>query len=304
MDTIDGMRTFVTVVAEGSFARAAERLDLSPQLVSKYVAQLEERLGARLLNRSTRRISITEGGQAYYDRCQQVLADIDEMEAAVGAISLAPRGTLRVNAPMSFGELHLGEAVAAYRRRFPEVNVDLTLDDRLVDVVSEGFDLAIRICKLTDSALVARTLAPVRLKVCASPAYLAEHGTPMTPEDLAGHDCLRYTYFRNQGKWRFTANGESREVEVSGSLRANNGSALRAAAVAGAGVVMEPTFIVGDDIRAGRLVVILQDFEIETLNAYALYAHRQYLSAKVRTFVDFLPEHFGSPPVWDRGIGE
>jgi len=300
MDTIDGMQTFVAVVSEGSFAGAAQRLGMSPQLVSKYVGQLEQRLGARLLNRSTRRISITEAGQAYFERCQQLLVDIDEMESAVGQLTTTARGTLRVNAPMSFGVLHLARAVARYQRQHDEVNVELTLDDRLVNVVSEGFDLAIRIGNLVESSLVARKLAPVRLVVCGSPAYLAEHGIPETPDQLSTHQCLRYTYSSNTDIWRFEKDGTRYDVRIAGTIAANNGNALREAAIEGAGLLREPTFIVGRDIREGRLQVVLDEFNVEEMAAYALYAHRQYLSAKVRTFVDFLADYFGAPPYWDR----
>jgi len=274
---------------------------MSPQLVSKYVGQLEARLGARLLNRSTRRLSITEAGQAYYERCQYVLAEIDEMESAVGDATVAARGTLRINAPMSFGTGHLARAIADYQRSQPEVSVNLTLDDRTVDIVSEGYDMAIRIGRLQDSSLVARKLAPVRLVVSAAPEYLQERGTPNSPEELKSHDCLGYAYYSEQDHWRFEANGQAYDVRVNGRFSANNGDAIRLAALAGAGVSLQPTFIVGDDIRAGRLKLVLEDYEVPPHGVYAVYAHRQYLSGKVRTFVDFLADYFGSPPYWDRG---
>lgn len=301
MDTIDGMRTFVTVISEGSFSGAAERLNMSPQLVSKYVGQLETRLGARLLNRSTRRLSITEAGQAYFDRCQYVLAEIDEMESAVGDATVAARGTLRINAPMTFGTLHLSKAIAEYQCSQPEVTVDLSLDDRVVDIVSEGYDIAIRIGQLRESSLVARKLAPVRLVVCGSPDYLAKRGVPTSPDELGTHDCLRYTITSGGGRWRFAHGGEVHDVRVNGSFSANNGDALRLAALAGTGLIMQPTFIVGDDVRVGRLQLVLEDYEIEAMGVYAVYAHRQYLSGKVRTFVEFLSDYFGSPPYWECG---
>ena len=301
MDTLDGMRTFVAVVLEGSFSRAAERLNMSPQLVSKYVAQLETRLGARLINRSTRRLSITEVGQAYYERCRDVLADIDEMENAVGDAATAARGTLRINAPMTFGTLHLSAAIAEYQRGQPEVSVDLTLDDRVVDIVSEGYDIAIRIGRLRESSLVARKLAPVRLVVCASPDYLEERGVPDTPQDLKHHECLRYTLAPDLNRWQFRESDDIHDVQVTGSFLANNGDAIRLAALAGRGLALQPTFIVGDDIRAGRLQRVLQDYELDPMGVYAVYAHRKYLSGKVRTFVDFLGDYFGSTPYWECG---
>ncbi|MGB5577743.1 MAG: LysR family transcriptional regulator [Woeseiaceae bacterium] len=296
------MRTFVAAVAEGSFVGAAERLEMSPQLVSKYIGQLEQRLGARLLNRTTRRTSITEAGQAYYERCQHVLADIDELESAVRESAVTARGILKINAPMSFGISHLARAAAEYQREQPEVDVDLTLDDRVVDVVSEGFDLAIRIGRLAESSLVARKLAPIRLVICGSPSYLSDRGVPETPDALSNHDCLCYTYSSNHDHWLFERDGKKYDARVSGKISANNGDALRLAAIAGAGLILQPTFMVDHDVREGRLQVVLQDFRIEELTAYAVYAHRQYLSAKVRTFIDFLSEHFGSPPYWDQVI--
>ena len=301
MDTIDGMRTFVAVVAEGSFSGAAERLGMSPQLVSKYVGQLEQRLGARLLNRTTRRLSVTEGGQAYFERCQYVLAEIDEMESAIGDATAAARGRLRINAPMTFGTMHLSRAIADYQCGQPEVTVDLTLDDRVVDIVSEGFDIAIRIGRLRESSLVARKLAPVRLVVCASPDYLVERGVPESPQDLDQHECLQYTLSSDAGRWRFQYGDQAQDVEVSGRFQANNGDAIRLAALAGRGLALQPTFIVGDDIRAGRLQLVLEDYEVEPMGVYAVYAHRQYLSGKVRTFVDHLGDYFGSPPYWECG---
>jgi DNA-binding transcriptional LysR family regulator len=301
MDTLDGMRTFVAVVLEGSFSRAAERLNMSPQLVSKYVAQLETRVGARLINRSTRRLSITEAGQAYYERCRDVLADIDEMENAVGDAATAARGTLRINAPMTFGTLHLSAAIAEYQRGQPEVSVDLTLDDRVVDIVSEGYDIAIRIGRLRESSLVARKLAPVRLVVCASPDYLEERGVPDTPQDLKNHECLRYTLAPDSNRWQFRESDDIHDVQVTGSFLANNGDAIRLAALAGRGLALQPTFIVGYDIRAGRLQRVLQNYELDPMGVYAVYAHRKYLSGKVRTFVDYLGDYFGSTPYWECG---
>jgi len=301
MDTIDGMRTFAAVVAEGSFSRAAERLAMSPQLASKYVGQLEARLGVRLLNRSTRRLGLTEAGRAYHERVRQVLADIDDMENAVGDMSARARGTLRINAPMSFGQLHLARAITEYQNEQPEVEVDLTLNDRLVDLISEGYDLAIRIGRLAESSLVARPLAPVHLAVCASPGYFQRHGVPQTPAELSDHQCLRYAYAPDYDRWSFEDDdGGVHNVRVKGGFSANNGDALRVAALAGSGIVLQPTFIVGDDLRAGRLQTILDAYRVATLNVHAVYSHRQYLSAKVRTFVDFLASYFGSPPYWDR----
>lgn len=302
MDTLDSMRTFVTVVNEGSFSGAAERLDRSPQLVSKYVAQLEARLGVRLLNRTTRRVSITEAGQSYFEQCEQILAEIDSLEAAVGEMTASVRGTLRINAPMTFGSHHLTPAIAEFQSSHPEVRVDLTLDDRLVDIVSEGYDLAIRIGALKESTLIARPLAPVRRVVCGAPEYLERHGIPETPADLANHDCLVYTYLATRGRWLFESDSELMDIPVSGRFSANNGDAIRHLALAGHGLMLQPTFIIADDLRAGRLRTVLENYPIPAINAYAVYAHRKHLSAKVRSFVDFVGDYFGSPPYWDRGL--
>jgi len=302
MDTLDGMRTFAAVVTEGSFSRAAERLDRSPQLVSKYVAQLEARLGVRLLNRSTRRLSVTEAGRAYFDRCQGIVAAVDELEEAVGSMSEAVRGVLKINAPMTFGIHQLTPAIAEFQAAHPDLRVDLALDDRVVDVVSEGFDLAIRIADLDPSSLVARRLAPIRLVLCAAPAYLERRGTPRTPQDLADHECLGYTYSADRDRWRFESADGVDDIQVRGRFCANNGEALRTAALAGHGLIVQPTFIVGDDLRAGRLVRVMPDHAIATLNVYAVYAHRQFLSNKVRAFVEFLGNYFGDDPAWDREL--
>jgi DNA-binding transcriptional LysR family regulator len=302
MDTLDGMRTFIIVVREGSFSGAGRVLGMSPQLVSKYIARLEDRLGVLLFNRSTRRLSLTEAGRAYSERCRQVLDDIDEMESAMGDLAERPRGRLRINAPMSFGVTHLAPSVAAYQVSYPEVHVEMQMSDRIVDVVAEGFDLAVRIGRLEESALVARLVAPCRLTVCASPGYLERHGAPATPEDLRHHNCLIYTYYAERGGWPFVHDGERITVEVGGSFVANNGDAVTQAAIADMGIILQPTFIVGDALRDGRLRVLLDDYALPELGVYAVYAHRHYLSAKVRTFVDFLSGHFGNPPYWDTGL--
>jgi DNA-binding transcriptional LysR family regulator len=302
MDTLEGMRTFATVVAEGSFSKAAKRLDRSPQLVSKYVAQLENRLGVRLLNRSTRRLSVTEAGQAYFERCQGIVAEVDELEDAIGNMTEAVRGVLKINAPMTFGMHHLTPAIAEFQTGHPDLKVDLALDDRVVDVVHEGFDLAIRIARLEASSLIARRLAPVNLVVCASPGYLEARGIPTTPADLVDHDCLGYTYASTRDLWRFEHEGGTEEVQVSGRFRANNGDALRTAALAGHGLIMQPTFIVSEDLRAGRLVRVMTSYSITPLNVYAVYAHRQLLSNKVRVFVEFLRDYFGPLPYWDKDL--
>ncbi|TXS93680.1 LysR family transcriptional regulator [Parahaliea maris] len=295
MDRIDAMRAFVTVNAEGSFTRAAERLDTSPQLVSKYVSKLEDHLGVRLLNRTTRKVHLTEAGERYLQRAKQVLDDIDDMENQLGDLQSGARGLLRISAPVSFATGHMGKLLHDFQRAHPAVGIDLQLNDRKVDIVEEGFDVALRIGQLKSSSLIARRIAPVRLVSCASPDYLATHGTPARPEDLAGHRYLRYSLAETVGG-RFLEDG-LRGGES--TLVGNNGDVLAQAAIAGAGIVVQPTFIVGRAIAEGRLRVVLADFEPEPLGLYAVYAHRQLLASKVRCFIDFLDGYFGDPPTWD-----
>jgi DNA-binding transcriptional LysR family regulator len=298
MDRLAAMAAFVRVVERGGFTAAAEELRLSRAMVSKHVQDLEEHLGARLLNRTTRRVSLTEVGRVYYERCTQILADIAETEGAVGALQARPRGRLRVNAPVSFGALHLASAVADYMAAQPEVTVELTLNDRIVDLVDEGYDLAVRIAQLADSSLIARRLAPSRMVVCASPAYLERRGRPHHPGDLADHDCLDYRYQARE-EWQFEGPEGPTAVRVRGRLEANNGDVLRIAACCGAGIVLQPSFIVGADLAAGRLVPVLPGYRVPELAISAVYPHSRHLSAKVRSFVDFLVPRFGERPAWD-----
>lgn len=302
MDRLTNLEVFVKVVEGNSFAAAARHFGMSPAMVSKHVQALEERLGARLLNRTTRRLSLTEVGRAYYERSRQVLADIEEADRAVGDLQAAPRGILKLNAPFSFGIRHLGPALADYLATYPEVTADVTLSDRYIDLLAEGVDLALRIGQLADSSLVARRLAPVRLVVCAAPDYLKRRGIPQTPKDLAEHECLEYTYASNPREWHFsTADGRSEVVRVSGRLLCNNGDILRTAALAGTGIVRGPTFIVGEDVCAGRLVPLpLSGYEPPDGALYAVYPPGRHLSAKVRSFIDFLARRFGEEPEWDR----
>ncbi|PHQ14811.1 LysR family transcriptional regulator [Marinobacter profundi] len=300
MDRIDAMRAFVTVVSEGSFTRAADRLELSPQLVSKYVSQLEHHLGTRLLNRTTRKIHLTEAGARYHQRAQQVLNDIDDMENQLGDLQGEARGRLRISAPVSFAIRHMAPLLAEFQAAHPAVGIDLQLNDRKVDIVEEGFDIALRIGHLKSSSLIARRIAPVRLVMCAAPAYLARHGTPRQPEDLRDHRYLRYSYMDPEAgqpvfRW-LQSEGGSRDSD----LVSNNGDVLVEAAIAGAGIAIQPTFIAGEAIRDGKLRILLPDHEPEPLALYAVYAHRQLLASKVRSFIDFLDGYFGDPPYWDR----
>jgi DNA-binding transcriptional LysR family regulator len=243
-------------------------------------------------------------GRVYYERCVQVLSDLAEADAAVGAEQATPRGTLRLNAPMSFGTMHLAAAVADFSSQYPEVTVDMALNDRIVDLVEEGYDVAVRIGRLADSSLIARRLAPCRMVACAAPSYLARHGEPRVPSDLSSHNCLGYTYMASWDEWRFEDPGGPASVRVSGSLNSNNGEALAAAARRGLGIIVQPTFIVGEDLKAGRLVRLLADRQLYEPAISAVYPHARHLSAKVRSFVDFLVTRFGDRPQWDDWLDE
>jgi len=299
MDRIDAMRAFVTVVSEGSFTRAADVLNQSPQLVSKYVAQLEERLDARLLNRTTRKVSLTEVGTRYAEHARQILTDVDEMENQLGDLHQGARGTLRISAPMSFAIKHMAKLLHDFQALYPAVDIDLQLNDRKVDIVDEGFDVALRIGHLKSSSLIAKHIAPVRMVVCASPHYLAQHGTPDTVEALQHHRYLHYSYMESdslEGVYRWLG-GKSKERR--GGFVSNNGDVLVEAAIAGAGIAVQPTFIAGAAIAAGKLRRILPGCEPDPLGLYAVYAHRKLLASKVRCFVDFMDGYFGTPPYWD-----
>lgn len=304
MDNLTEIAVFVRVVECGSFTRAADELGLSRAVVSKHVSRLEERLGARLLNRTTRRLSLTEVGSALYGRSRSALAEIQEAELEVDALQAEPRGTLRLSAPMSFGILHLAPALPEFLARYPALQIDMSLNDQIVDLVAEGFDLAIRISELRDSSLVARRLGPSRQVICASPEYLRCHGLPREPDELRTHNCIVYAYADSPNLWRFLAPGGSEiTVPVRGNLRVNNGLAEREAALRGLGVILTPSFYVGEDIQAGRLQVLLSDYRIQELAVYAVYPQRRYLAPKVRAFVDFLAERFGPKPYWDTFAG-
>ena len=299
MDHFHALTAFVRVVEAGSFARAAERLDRSVSAVSRSVADLEAHLGARLLNRTTRRLSLTETGQAFHERAVQLLADLEEAEAAVGAATLEPRGTLKLTCSTTFGIRHLAPAIAAYAARHPRVRFDVELSDRVVDLVEEGFDLAVRIGAVRSQALIARRIGTTALVCCAAPSYLARRGAPSVPEDLARHACLTYAYSPDRNVWRFTdAGGTVHNVAVTGPAHSNNGAMLSALGVAGLGIHMEPDFVVAPHVRTGALVRVLEAYTPESGAINAVYPSRRHLSAKVRSFIDFIAERFAADPAW------
>jgi DNA-binding transcriptional LysR family regulator len=293
------MRVFSQVVESGSFSAAADQLGLSATATSRQVADLEAHLHTRLLNRTTRRVSLTESGRAFYERSVQLLAELEEAEQEALRAAVVPRGTIKLTTAVNFGVRHVAPAIAGFLAAHSEVRFDVSLSDRLVDLVEEGFDLGIRIGAPGSENIVARKLGETRLVPCASPAYLAAHGAPQAPEDLAGHNCFTYEYVTPRNLWRFRdpAGGE-RSVRVRGNLHSNNGDLLAEAAALGAGIVFEPAFIVGPEVRAGRLVPLLQDFEPPAMPIYAVYPSRKHLSAKVRLFVDFLIERFSEAQDW------
>ncbi len=302
MDRFSALNAFVKVAETRSFSEAAEKVGLSKSAVSRLVAGLEADLGVRLFHRTTRSIAMTEAGQGYFDRASRILADLEEADLAVSQLQAAPRGRLRVSAPMSFGFLHLAPALPDFLHLYPEVRIDVAMNDRFVDLVEEGFDVAVRIGQLEDSGLIARRLAPVRLAVCASPDYLARRGVPLAPEDLRSHDCLCNSNLAHAHEWKFIRpDGSQVTVSVDGPLTVNNGDSLKAAALGGLGIITLPTFIVGEELSRGSLVSLLEAYLPGQIALHALYPHARHLSPKVRAFVDFLAARFGPIPYWDGG---
>jgi len=292
MDRLTSMQAFVTVVDSGGFTAAAERLPISRAGVSKHISMLETRLGGRLLNRTTRQISLTEAGQAYYDRCVQILEDIADSECVVTGLTAEPHGSLRINAPMSFGRQHLGPLLSRFRTRFPQVDIDLDLNDRLVDVVEEGYDIVIRIARLKDSSLIARRIAPSKHVLCASPHYLAKQGMPTSPAQLAQHSCLHYRHLEEGREWILQGPDGEHRIPIKGPLTANNGDVICTAACDGMGIALLPTFIVADPIKAGRLQLVLPDYCPPEIHIHAVYPSKKFMSMKVRSFIDFLIDEF------------
>jgi DNA-binding transcriptional LysR family regulator len=287
------MQIFVRVVEKGGFSAAAEEARISPTMAGKHVRQLEEQLGVRLLNRTTRRQSLTEIGQLYFERCKQALLEIEAADASVKQMQLQPRGVLRVTAPATFGGQMLTAVVRAYLERYPDVEMDLSLNDRVVDLVEEGFDVAIRIGALPDSSLVARPLQPYRAMVCAAPEYLARCGTPQTPQQLANHNCLSFAHGNRYNLWRFSQAGVLHEIEVHGNFRANNGLALRTAALKGIGIIMQPEALLRDEVCAGRLQRLLTDYELEHRPMHIVVASNRKMTPKLKSFIEFVVAHFG-----------
>jgi DNA-binding transcriptional LysR family regulator len=302
LDRVTGMQIFVRVASLGGFSAAARSLGMSATMATKHVAALEERLGVKLLHRTTRKVTLTEAGRRYLDGAERVLAEVDEVEAETSADRFDVRGTLRINAPVSFGVREIAPRLPGFGRQYEDLAIDLGLNDRLVDLIEEGWDLAIRIGVLRNSSLIARKLAPCRTAVCAAPEYLRTHGHPVSVHDLTDHNCLGYTLSRALGDetWSFGAKGEM-VVPIRRTLRANNGDALVAAAINGHGITYQPTFLVAAALASGELLELALDHPtIQIHDVYAVYPENRRPPAKVRAFIDYLVDQFSPEPPWDR----
>ncbi len=301
MDRFADLRMFVHVAEAGSISAAADQLAVAKSAVSRRLADLEARLGAELIHRTTRRLVLTDSGRAFLERARRILADLDEAEQAVSQAHGALGGKLKVAMPVAFGIKHLGPLLSEFMVRHPGVEFDLDFNDRHIDLMQEGFDLAIRIARLQDSSLIARRLAPIRSALCASPAYLARHGTPSTAAELARHRGLLYSNLTHPGLWHYTGpDGQPGSVTVPARLSANNGDFLCQAAMAGEGIILHPTFYLSEYLRTGALVPLLTDHTWPQVDAYAVYPPTRHLSRRVRALVDFLAERLAGVPYWDR----
>lgn len=298
MDRALEMQVFCMVVDKGSFIGAAQPLDMSKAAISRYVSGLEERLGARLLHRTTRRLSLTDEGRQFYHQAKEVLAMMDAAEEAVSSAAPEPTGLLRVNAPVSFGVLHLGPIWADFMKAYPKVELDISLNDRLVDLVDEGFDAAIRIARMENSSLVGRRLASTRMCLCASPGYLSSHAPLHDLADLAEHDVVAYTNFASGNDWTFEGPTGPETVRTRSIVRCNNGDTCRSITLAGGGISLQPSFMVAQDLRAGLLQEVLPEYRSIELGVYVVYPSRKHLPPKVRALVNFLAERFAQP-VWE-----
>ncbi|MET0088675.1 MAG: LysR family transcriptional regulator [Candidatus Thiodiazotropha sp.] len=303
MNRLESLESFVAVVESGRFSTAAERLGIGKSVISRRVSELEDHLGALLLHRTTRQLSLTEAGRAFYPRAVQVLEDLSDAEQSVSQAQQELSGRIRLAAPLTFGQLHLAPALTAFMEQHPKVILDADFNDGEVNLVQEGIDLALRIGELADSSMVARPLAPIRLLACASPGYLAKHGIPQTPQDLEQHQGLCYSNMPEPQKWRFIdSTGRGLSIRIPLRMQANNGQILLEAAAAGHGICLTPTFIAYQAILEGRLVRILEDYQSPAATAYAIYPNRRFIPQRVRAFADYLRDLYGDQPYWDEGI--
>ncbi|TDY26848.1 LysR family transcriptional regulator [Paraburkholderia sp. BL6665CI2N2] len=293
MDKFVSMEIFVAVVEAGSLTAAAERFDISSAMVGKHIRSLETRLATRLLTRTTRRQSLTEIGRQYYEQCRRILAEVKEAESLAEAMAAAPRGVLKVTVPLTYGVEVFAPAMTEYLTAWPDITLELDLSNRLIDLVEEGFDASVRIGRLPDSSLVARPLKPYRMRACASPAYLARAGTPRTPEDLMHHECLGFLHWGREGLWRLGGDNAEECQLRAGRFRANNGQALKVAALHGFGLVLQPEALLAREIASGELVSVLEDYLPDGAPVHLLYPRDRRATPKLTSFIDFVVERFG-----------
>lgn len=303
MDKFAALHAFLAVVDQGGFAPAARRLGVAPSSLTRQLNTLEETLGTLLLNRSTRSVTLTDAGQRYLEDARRILDDLDNADRAVSEAGGPPGGLLRLSIPVAFGRLHIGPALPLFLKRYPDMRLDISLTDSVVNLVDERVDIAIRLGALATSSLIARKLAPHRRVICASPDYIGERGAPATPQQLAGHNCLLFDYLSGDCNWTLVRDGVRERVTVSGNLKASGSELLREAAIGGAGLIMMPTWLVGADIAAGRLVRVLEDWSVSPSSEegaiWGVYLPSRRGSRKVNCLLDFLSAHFGTPPYWD-----
>jgi DNA-binding transcriptional LysR family regulator len=306
MDRLTSMKVFAAVVRLGSFAAAAEEVDISNAMCSKFIRNLEESLGARLLNRTTRQHSLTEVGSAYHKKIIDILTEVEEAEQCVSDLQNNPMGILRIMSPPSFGSFHIARAIKGYKKQYPDVAIELNLSDDFENLVDQGMDLAFHVGELEDSSAVALKLSSSRLIVCASPEYLKESGTPQTPNDLSSHVCLgmmNHQVFAPD--WTFNIDGEEKTIDINSDyLKSNIADSLRVAAINSSGLIQLPSYMIGLDIQSGRLTPVLEKYEPKPTPINLIYAHRKHMSVKIRSFVDYMKDYFETPPYWDKWMFE
>ena len=303
MEDLERIAIFARVVEEKSFSGAARRLNLSKSLVSKHVTQLEKSIGSRLLNRTTRALSVTEAGAVLFAHATRILEELEEARLAVSRLQLTPRGILRISAPVAFGRLHVASALPEFLATYPDIKIDMVTTDRFVDLAEEGYDVVVRIVGEPPPNVVARKLAPVNRRICATPEYFARYGVPQAPQDLEKHNCLTYTYFNPQDPWRLRGGEGDISVRATGNLRLNDDDALSEAVLRGLGIAVLPTFLIGRDLQSGRLQSVLSNYVPLERHIYAVYLPNRQLSAKVRAFIDYFLARIGPEPYWDRAEG-
>ena len=300
MDRFENMGAFIRVVEAGSISGAADRLGVAKSAVSRRLKELEEHLGVELFHRTTRRMNLTDTGRAFYHQSVRIMEDVLEAELATSQAHATLKGSLKIALPSTFGLMHMGPAINEFSQENPKIEFDLDFNDREVDLIQEGFDLAIRIANLPDSSLIARRLAPIQFVMCASPAYLEQMGTPQSPDELSEHQCLVYSLIRDFEYWHLSdSNGREIRVKIRPYLKASTGEFLKDAAVEGLGIILLPSFIAYKEIERGALVQILKEYKLPQMDAYAIYPQTRHLSQRVRAFVDFLVKRFEGTPYWD-----